>query len=151
MSITSLANRRARRRSAFALLGMWLFALACGIANACAVQSPAKAHAHDHPTHGHAVPLTEPSALAAQAPGDRDDAPDGVAQGQAACVKACDESAQSLLKHGKSAPDTDSGAIAMPAWPSRPETKARLSTRFNDGALPEPSVPIRTRLSRLAR
>ena len=150
MSITTLASRRGRRRGAFALLGIWLFALACGIANACAVQSPAKAHAHDHAAHRHAA-VAEPGHIATQVPGDRDDAPDDTAQGQAACIKACDESAQSLLKHGKWTPETDSDAVAIPAWPAQPGPKAEPRARFIDSAPSRPSVPIRAWLSRLAR
>ncbi len=100
-NMPSLPNTRTRRNTARVMLFVWLFALASGVANACLLEP--------HGIHDHGSPLSHLSATGATpgVAGDRaedithDDGDSDIGPTNA-CLKACDESSQSLLKHSSS-------------------------------------------------
>lgn len=145
--MTFFPNRDARRKTAFAVLLVWLFALASGVANACLLQergthSQVAAAGSDGPAHavaaGHAGVAAghDPAPLAAKAP----------------CLKVCSDGAQSLLTQGSKVAQGEAGPPprAVELWPEakKPDLRARGSAGDSPAGTVGP--PIRVRFSRLA-
>ena len=140
-------DRDARRKTAFVVLLVWLFALASGVANACLLEergthSQIAAAGSDGPAHavaaGHAGVAVGHDAAphAAKAP----------------CLKVCSDGAQSLVTQDSKVAQGDSGPPprAVELWPEakKPDLLARGSAGDNPAATVGP--PIRVRFSRLA-
>ena len=158
-NMPSLPNRRTRRNTACAMLFVWLFALASGVANACLLEP--------HGVHDHGSPLSHLSASGttpglagnhaqglAHDDGNSDSGPGsehGPAPAKESCLKACDEGSQSLLKHAYSFDFADPGLAPLmaAAWAAEVHL-APASGRPHDFRLPERGPPIRVLFSRLA-
>lgn len=144
-TMTLFANSRITRRIASVMLVFWLFALGAAWANACSLQ---KRGAHMHPDS--AAHAGTPTVSAGHA-GFLDDPGAGPSLGKAACLKACDDGAQSIVK-GQGSLDLLDLAMVPPAWIARTPKVAGLDAariaNFEHPARAGP--PLRTRYSRLA-
>ena len=152
-NMPSLSNMRTRRNTACAMLFVWLFALASGVANACLMEP--------HGVHDHGSPLSHPSASGTtlglagdHAQGlahDDDDSDRGPGPATESCLKACSEGSQSLLKHAYSFDFADPGLapLVAAAWAAEVHL-APAPGRPHDFRLPERGPPIRVLFSRLA-
>lgn len=147
-----LSNNRTRRRTAMAMLLVWLFALASGVVNACALQNSG--------THGHArgdenvdvAPSAQAVGITAGHLGivashDGDSDPS-----KPPCLKACDEGTRSLVTKAPSGLDLSDPSFApftAIVWIALPSVGA--APRRDIDARPPPSgPPARLRFSRLA-
>ena len=154
-NMPSLPNSRTRRNTACAMLFVWLFALALGVANACLLEP--------HGVHDHGSPLSHPSA-SGTTPGLAGDHAQGLAHddgggdsdpvpapAKESCLKACDEGSQSLLKHAYSFDFADPGLapLVAAAWAAEVHLSPASGLR-HDFRLPERGPPVRVRFSRLA-
>ena len=147
----TLPNTRTRRKTAYVMLFVWLFAMASGVANACRLES------HGH--HDHASPLSHPSATVAtlgvaddHARGLTHDHGDtGTGPTKESCLKACDEGSQSVLKHssGSDFADPALAPFVAVAWTDVMHV-APAGSRAHDFRLPERGPPLRVLFSRLA-
>jgi hypothetical protein len=146
--MSPFTNTRTKRRTVFAVLAVWLFALSSGWANACLLQ--------DRSTHIHRQ--SDSTSVAARTPvvsaghvgavSEHDGASDAA---KGACLKVCDDGTQTLVKWQANFDLPDAGmtppvafiwtahAVAPPV-----EGLARATPP------PIPGVPVRTRFSRLA-
>ena len=152
-NMPSLPNMRTRRNTACAMLFVWLFALASGVANACLLEP--------HGVHEHGAALSHLSA-SGTTPGLAGDHAQGLAHddgdsdsdpgpAKESCLKACDEGSQSLQKHAHSFDLADTGLapLVATAWAAKVHL-SRASGRPHDFRLPERGPPIRVLFSRLA-
>ena len=146
-----LPNTRTRRNTACAMLCVWLFAQASGLANACLLEP--------HRVRDHGSALSHPSATGA-APGmagghaeglTHDDGDTDTGRAKVACLKACDDGSQTLRKHASSVDLADPGLapFVAAAWAAEVHI-APAPGRAPDFRLPERGPPIRVLFSRLA-
>ena len=151
-NMPSLPNSRTRRYTACAMLFVWLFALASGVANACLLE-PHGVDDHGSPLLSHlSASGTTPGLAGDHAQGlAHDDGDSGPAPVKQSCLKACDEGSQSLLKHAYSFDFADPGLapFVAAAWAAEVQVAPALG-RAHDFRLPERGPPIRVRFSRLA-
>ncbi len=142
------ADTRTKRNTAFAMLLVWVFALASGVANACSLEAP------DH----HATAAKGSAATTIQAPAElvahldatagHDDDADSTKE---SCLKVCDDGTHTLLKGYSGADHTDPGPppLVTTLWTgSLPVVSA--PRRADDLAIPILGPPLRVRYSRLA-
>lgn len=148
----SLSNNRTRRRTAMAMLLVWLFALASGVVNACVMPDTA--------TYGRAQ-VGEGAALAPWAKTvsitaghlgwvSDDDADSGPSEPP--CLKIWEEGAYSLATKAPSGLDlTDPGIAPLTAivWIAFPRVDA-APRRAIDARPPPSGPPVRLLFSRLA-
>lgn len=123
----STSNTRFKRRTAWLVLMVWLFALSAGVANACLLERPG-VPAHAAVQHGGAA--------------DTSAAP---------CLKVCDDGTRLLVKlpPGIDHPGPDTAPLVAVVWSlTVPVAMAPRAPRHRQSGLPE--LPIRVRYSRLA-
>ena len=127
---------RTLRRTAFAVLLAWLFAVAAGVANACLLETPALgAVAVLEPSHSHAF------AGHAEASG----------AAKESCLKSCDGGTQALPKAQAGADQSDPGPAPLFTTLWTPSTRPVLASRqWHQLQLPIVGPPLRVRYSRLA-
>ena len=139
---------RTKRSTAFAMLLVWVFALASGVANACLLETP------DH----HATAAKGSAATAFQASAELVVHLDATAghdddskSTKESCLKVCDDGTHTLLKGYSGADHTDPGPppLVMTLWIG-PMPIVSAPHRANDSAAPIVGPPIRVRYSRLA-
>jgi hypothetical protein len=149
-NMPSLPNTRTRRNTASAMLFVWLFALASGLANACLVEP--------HGVRDHGSALSHPSAGPALGmAGDlsegltHDDGESDTGPAKESCLKACSDGSQVLLKHATSFDLADPGLAPFVAaeWAAEVHL-APAPGRAHEFRLPERGPPIRVLFSRLA-
>ena len=149
-NMPSLPNTSTRRTTACAMLFVWLFALASGLANACLLEP--------HGVHDHGSPPSQRAPDDA-ALGDTARHADGVAHSgdesdnmpsKESCLKTCDEVSQTLLKHASSFDLVDPGLapFVAVAWAAEVHVTPAPG-RAHDFRLPERGPPIRLLFSRL--
>jgi hypothetical protein len=137
-----------RRRTALAVLLVWLFGIGSGWANACLLQERST-HSHESPVDSlpaHQVWHLSPAHLG----GDLDHPENGEAA-KSACLKVCGDSTQSIVKQ---ATDLELSHVVMAPplvvnWPA-PLTASVTHIAWLQWPAPRPGVPLRTRFSRLA-
>lgn len=125
------ADTRIKRNTAFAMLFVWLFALASGVANACLLEAPE--------THSHVVtPVTE-----------HDHDHDSHVS-KAPCLKACADGSHSLLKQHSGFDQIDPGSAPLITvlWTAAAPL-VLAPHRIDDLQLALPGQPFRVRYSRL--
>ena len=142
------ADTRTKRNTAFAVVLVWVFALASGVANACLLETP------DH----HATAMKGPAATAIQAHDKlvaHLDAPAGhhedVDSTKESCLKVCDDRTHSLAKACSGVDHADPGppTLVTTLWTgSMPVIAAHR--RVDDLAIPLLGPPLRVRYARLA-
>lgn len=149
----ALPNNRTRRRTAMAMLLVWLFALASGVGNACALQN-AGTHDHARVDENVAVASSEFAVgitaghLGAVASHDEDSSPS-----KPPCLKACDEGTHSLVTKAPSGPDLpDPGFAPLVAivWIALPSVDAAPRRDIDARPPPSSAPPARLRYCRLA-
>lgn len=145
--MSPFSNTRTKRRTAFAALLVWLFALGSGWANACLPQD-GRAHLHGSTDDGFltAQPLVSPSHLGADS-----DHPENAGAAKGARLKVCYDDSRTIVRLVSSI-DLIDVATAPPAaftWSARLVAAAPDSAWLELPA-PSPSLPLRTRFSRLA-
>ena len=141
-------NHRTRRSTARLMLCVWTFALAAGIANACALEVRGL---HTHAMTGGEHPEVESSALAAVDESADSDHDAHSHRSKTSCLKACDEGSLSLSKHSAVADLTDPGAafVVASGWAvSAPVLSA--SSRAHHLWPLSSGPPLRIRYMRLA-
>ena len=142
----SLFNSRTKRNTAFAVLLVWLFALASGVANACLIQareidghgspaahSSAAANGHAHlAVHGDATAQHEP----------------GLVASKSQCLKVCDDGSQSLPKQQVGFDLTHPGLAPLlgVAWSTATPVVSALGLAVFHRP-PAPGLPISVRLT----
>ena len=140
-------NHRTKRNTVFAVMLVWLFALASGMANACLLESPGT-HTHtsraDHPEAAGSL-----HALAGHSAGvdDHDDDSDAARE---SCLKTCDEGSNAPVKLQIGSDLSDPGAAPLVAivWDTSTRTASR-SFSLDDLQPPLLGPPFRVRYSRL--
>jgi len=144
--MTLFSRPIAKRRAAWMVLCVWLFALASGVANACLLQERTS-RTHDDRVHASDLPGTRTISATHV---DVSPGHDGTAQrSRAPCLKVCDQGAHSPVKHPIH-PDTDSppglvGTVARVLAPSAVQPMATIPD-IRRSAVPS----IRVRYVRLA-
>ncbi len=142
-------NSHSKRNTALVALFVWLFALVSGVANACLIQ-PEKMHDHGsvaaHSSAAekrHAVSAVHVDAISEHRP--------ELERSKSQCLKVCDDSSQSLPKQQVDFDLTHPVLVPLiaVAWiKATPEVSARGLAVVQRP--PDPGLPIRVRLSRLA-
>lgn len=140
---------RAKRNTAFAVLLVWLFALTSGVANACLIQAK-EIHGHgslavhsSSAEKGHAISAAHVGAIS-----EHDSGPEG---SKSQCLKVRAEGSQSLPKQqaGFDLTHPVLASLFAVAWiRATPVVSALGLAAFEPP--PDPGLPIRVRLSRLA-
>ena len=90
------SSTRTKRRTAFAVLLVWLFAVASGVANACLLEVSEAPGTHAHAAMAGSAPVGDPAAVGAghlEAGDGHDDS-----HASAPCLKVCDDGSTALLK-----------------------------------------------------
>ncbi|MBI2749154.1 MAG: hypothetical protein HYX43_07390 [Burkholderiales bacterium] len=140
-------NHRTKRNTAFAMMLVWLFALASGMANACLLESPGT-HAQTTKV-GHLEAAGWLHALAGHS-ADVDDHGDDSDAARESCLKTCDDgsNAQVKLQIGSDLSDPGAAPLIAIGWGSPTRT---ASMSFGPDHLQPPIVgpPFRVRYSRL--
>ena len=142
------ADTRSKRNTAFAMLLVWVFALASGVANACLLETPGH----------HFRAVKGPAAATLQAPtewvahldataGHHDDA-DSI---RPSCLKACDDGTQGLPKANSGVDHADPGppTLVTTQW-TRSMPVVSAPRRVDGWVMPVVGPPLRVRYSRLA-
>ena len=147
-NMKSFADTRTKRNIAFAMLLVWVFALASGVANACYLETP------EH----HSTAMKGSAATANQAPAELLAHLDATAahhndadSTKESCLKACDDVTHGLPKGHSGVDHADPGppTLVTPLWTgSKPVVSA--PRRVDDLAIPILGPPLRVRYSRLA-
>lgn len=141
-------SSRTKRRTAFAVLLVWLFAITASWANACVLQ--------ERNTHLHGS--VDPQTLSARAPlvstghlGADADHPETTGAAKSTCLKFCGDGAQTLVtvNPGFDLLDLPMAPPLALAWTTRQAAAAPVSAWLELPA-PSPGLPLRTRFSRLA-
>ncbi len=141
------ADTRTKRNTAFAMLLVWIFALASGVANACFLETPAH---HSTAVKGPAtatLPVPAEWVAHLHATADHDDAR-SIRQ---SCLKACDDGTQGLPKAYSGVDHADPGppALVTTPWTGSMPVVA-TPRRVDDLVIPILGPPLRVRYSRLA-
>lgn len=149
--MNQLPNPRSRRRTALAMLALWLFAMSAGWANACLMEQRGT-HAHAASSNA-AVAAHEVVVLAGHIGADSaHDEEDGSASPAGkACLKVCDDGTQVVVKLPSGfdpadvtmAPPVATIRVSQTAAPATAPAQLEAASR---GVGP----PLRTRYSRLA-
>lgn len=148
--MSELPTPRSRRRTAAVMLLSWVLALASGVVNACALETPG--------THWHAQGEASAVAPVAQAVGVMAGHLGAVAShdddrnpAKPSCLKSCDEDSRALPSKGSAGPDpSDPSHAAFPVVSRIVLPASRTQTRRPLGGGPPPhGPPARLRYSRL--
>lgn len=142
-----LSNARTKRRIAFAMLWVWLFAMSSAWANACLIENQqthlhGSASAHAESVH---APLVSPAHLGADA-----EHPNNAGAAKSGCLKFCGDGAQTVVKLS-SGVDLLDLVMAPPQaqiWTAR-FAAAVVDNVWRELPAPRPGLPLRTRFSRL--
>lgn len=141
-------NTRSKRRTAFTVLLVWMFAMASAWANACLIEVGN--------THLHASPGPEtlsvqafrvsPAHLGADA-----DHSENTGAAKSVCLKVCGDGSQSIVKltSGVDLLDLSMAPPVALAWSAR-EAAAAPGDLWPGLPAPDPGLPLRIRFSRLA-
>ena len=145
-------NSRTKCNTAFVVLWVWLFALASGAANACLIQAGDMHDQRSRAAHSQSLPAEEDHAISAihgHTIPDHDDS--GLDASKSQCLNVCDDGSQSLTKQrvGFDLTHPVMAPLFASAWaPATPMVSRRGLAVIQRP--PDPKLPIRVRLSRLA-
>jgi hypothetical protein len=141
------AHTRSKRRTAFVVLLVWLFALVSGVANACLLET---LEMHSTAVKGSAATTTQTPAewaghLGAGAGHDNSDST------KESCLKVCDDGTHTVPNAPSGVDDADPGPAPLVAtlWTGSPHV-VLAPRRLDDLAIPIAGPPFRVRYSRLA-
>jgi len=140
------SHTRTQRKIAFAMLLVWLIAIASGVANACLLESPdAHRHAataeHSEPHHG-AERVGHAATTADQDSDSR--------ISKAPCLKVCDDGSRAVLKQNLGIDHADPGPAPLLTvlWTATVPVTPTLGG-LGDLWVPPDGLPFRVRYSRL--
>lgn len=142
-------TRRTRRNIAAAVLLVWLFGLASGIANACMLENVER-HL-DSPPAAHSSAMKDASDTVAGpgagATGSHEDQPDVPNE---ACLQVCDDSSRALVDQNSAfhLPDSGLARFVDLIWVTT-DSGVLLSSLANTLHPPASGPPVRIRFSRL--
>lgn len=141
-------NTGSRRRTVYTVLLAWFFALVSGWANACLLQVTSTHW--DGPSDDASLTVQASRVSPGHVGADSGHA-DNAGPARGACLKACGDDAQTIVK---SAPSVDSMDVAAGppsalAWLD-PLASAALDIVWRELPAPRPGVPLRTLYARLA-
>ena len=142
------SNRHTRRRTVYALLLVWFFALGSGWVNACLLQESG--------THGHGLsedgqPTAQASRVSPGHVGVDSEHAENAGPAKSACLKVWGDGAQTIVKLASSV-DLANVGMAPPtvlAW-TDPLATGEQANAWLELPAPSAGVPLRTRYSRLA-
>ena len=142
------ADARTKRNTAFAMVLVWVFALASGVANACSLETPGH---HSTALKGSAattIQAHEKLVAHVDAPAGHDDDSDSDKE---SCLKVCDDGTHTLPNASSGGNHTDPGPAPLVAtlWTGSPHVVA-TPRRLDDLAIAIVGPPFRVRYSRLA-
>ena len=142
------ANTGTKRNTAFAVLLVWLFALASGVANACFLEAP---QLHSMAAKGSAPTTSQAPAELVAHPGAPASPHDDSNSTKESCLKVCDDGTHTLFKAGSGVDHTDPGPppLVTTLWTGSPHVVS-APRRLDDLAIPILGPPFRVRYSRLA-
>ena len=148
------ANTRTQRRIAFAVLLVWLFAVASGVASACLLQASDGSQApgvHAHRAMAASAASGDPTAVPA-GHFEAGDGHDGDTRAAAPlCLKVCDEGSTALLKLQAPVDLSDPGMAPLVAVVWNPAAPGISGPCWRVDAQPAPAgPPVRDRYCRLA-
>ena len=144
-----LFSSSTKRSTAFVVLLVWLFALASGVANACLIQAR---DMHGHGSLAAYSSAAEKGHAASAVLGDPIPKHDsGLEASKSQCLKICDDGSQSLPSQPASFDLTHPGLAPLlaVAWSTATPVVSALGLAAFQRP-PDPGLPIRVRLSRLA-
>ena len=145
------SSTRIKRRTAFAVLLVWLFAVASGVANACLLEVPEAPGTHAHVAMAFSADAGDPAAGSAGHVEARDGHDDDSRNSAPPCLKVCDDGSTALLK--LQAGVDPSGADTMPlvvvVWNAAAPVVSGPCWRV-DVQPPPVGPPFRDRYCRLA-
>ena len=145
------ASTRTQRRIAFAVLLVWLFAVASGVANACMLQASDGPPAPGVHAHGATAASSDPTALSAGHFEAGDGHGDDTRAAGPLCLKVCDDGSSALLKLQAPVDLGDPGMAPLVAVVWNPAAPAALGPRWRVAEQPLPAgPPVRDRYCRLA-
>ena len=152
--MNSFASTRTQRRSAFAVLLVWLFAVASGVANACMLQASDGSSApgvHAHGAMAAAAASSDPTAVSAGHVEAGDGHDDDTRAAAPLCLKVCDEGSTALLKLQAPVDLSDPGMAPLVAVVWNPAASGTSGPCWRVDAQPPPAgPPFRDRYCRLA-
>ena len=142
------AHTGIKRNTALAMLLVWLFALASGVANACFLKAP---DPHSRAVMGSAATTSPAPAELVARPGASADHHDDSTSTKESCLKVCDDGTHALLKAHSGVDHNDPGPAPLVAtlWAGSPPVVS-TPRRVDDLAIPILGPPVRARYSRLA-
>lgn len=143
------SDSRTRRHTALAVLLVWLFAVASGVANACLLEvriAHGQAASADSPTAA-----DTPAEMAAHA-GAVAGHDDHSGKPSEPCLKVCDDGSNSLPTHpaGVKLTDADTAPVVAVLWTAATLVVSDTPRRVELLQAPAPGQPLRVRYSRLA-
>ena len=145
----AFSNPRTRRNTTFVAMLVWVFSLACGMANACLLETQGKhahiaAHNQSDAHHAHAHDAVAGDAITV----DHDD--DDADASKESCLKACDDgsNAQIKLQTGVDLTDPGLAPFVVFAWDATPRV-ASVPGWFDELQVPVVGPPFRLRYARL--
>ena len=144
----SFVSIRLKRRSAFALLAMWIVTVASGVANACLLDIHG---VHDHAIGEHAATTHEPLVAQATHESDVEDPDEDQALSKESCLKVCDDSSKFLPKPslGFDVLDVQMTPLVASVWIIRAPSVSAIRASY-DRSPAAPERPARIRFLRLA-
>ena len=145
----SFVSIRLKRRSAFALLAMWIVTVASGVANACLLDIHG---VHDHHAIGeHAAITHEPLVAQPTNESDVEDLDEDQAVSKESCLKVCEDSSKFLPKPslGFDVLDVQMTPLVASVWIIRAPSVSAIRASY-DRSPPAPERPARIRFLRLA-
>lgn len=92
------SSTRTKRRTAFAVLLVWLFAVASGVANACLLEVPEAPGTHAHVAMAGSAPVGDPAPVWAGHLEEGDGHDDDSHASAPLCLKVCDDGSTALVK-----------------------------------------------------
>ncbi|MFZ2648765.1 MAG: hypothetical protein WA210_01540 [Burkholderiaceae bacterium] len=142
------SNPRAKRRTAFAILVGWSFALSAAWANACILQ---QLGTHAHGLSGNTSGLVQAAVISAGHVGADTAHHEASGAAKGACLKVCDDATRAVVKPAPAGDPSDAGfaPAVTSTWTAHPVAHAPDRSMLELPS-PRPSLPLRTRYSRLA-
>lgn len=141
------ASTRTKRNTAFAMLLVWLFALASGVANACFLETP-ESHSAAKESAATASHAPAESLGHRGAPAGHDDDADTAKE---SCLKVCDDGTSAVPKAHSGCDHTEPGPAPWitTLWTGSAHVVS-APRRLDALAIPVIGPPIRVRYPRLA-
>ena len=145
------SSTRTKRRTAFAVLLVWLFAVASGVANACLLEVSEAPGTHAHSATSGSARMGDPAAVSAGHLEAGDGHDDDSRTSTPSCLKVCDDGSNALVRLQAGVDLTDPGMSPLVAvvWNAAAPVVSGPCWRVNEQP-PPAGPPFRDRYCRLA-